>query len=179
MWGTAWDIAKAIGRAVTLAVLGLLVVLFWPKQTQRVGDTVVAQPLPSVGVGLLSMVVAFCVGLVLLIAACSGLLVWLAAAMAFILGWTAVGLTVGHRVFDALRIRSTQPLEAMAGVAIISLVWAVPCLGALFAFIVGSAGMGAVVLTRAGTRAYPVLAVLPSLPPEPSQAPEDVPDTEE
>ena len=157
-----WGVAKAIGRAVILAILGLLIVLFWPEPSQRVGSTVVAEPLPSLGVGLLSLVVAFCVGLVLLIAACSGLLIWLAAVIAWIFGWTAVGLMVGQRILTAFKVESTPPLAVILGVALISLIWAFPCLGDLFALIVGSAGLGAVVLTRAGTQPYPPVPLPPS-----------------
>lgn len=167
-----WGMVKAIGRAVVLTILGLLIVLFWPEPTQRVGSTVVAEPLPSLGVGLLSLVVAFCVGLVLIIAACSGLLIWLAAAIAWVFGWTAVGLMVGQRVLTAFNGKPTPPLATILGVALISLVWAFPCLGSLFALIVGSAGLGAVVLTRVGTQPYP-LAPIPPSPPEESLAVEE------
>jgi len=162
MLSLIWGVVKAIGWAVVLTILGLLIVLFWPEQSRRVGDTAVAEPLPSLGVGLLSLVVAFCVGLILLIAACAGLLVWLAAAIAWIFGWTAVGLVVGQRVLEAFQVEPTEPLAVIVGVALISLVWAFPCLGSLFALIVGAAGLGAVVLTRAGTRPYPPPPLSPS-----------------
>ena len=176
-----WGVIKAIGRAVILTILGLLIVLFLPEHSQRVGDTVIAEPLPSLGVGLLSLVVAFFVGLVLLIAACAGLLIWLAAAIAWIFGWTAVGQIVGQRVLTAfnvqfrrncqgvesqLHVEPTPPLTTIVGVALISLIWAFPCLGSLFALIVGAIGLGAVVLTRAGTQLYPPAPILPSLPEE-------------
>jgi len=157
MLAIVWGVAKALGRAVVLTILGLLIVLFWPEHTQRVGSTIVSRPLPSLGVGILTLAVAFCVGLVLIIAACSGLLIWLVAAMAWIFGWTAAGLMVGQRVLVAFNAEPTPPLAAIVGVALISLVWAFPCLGTLFALIVGSAGLGAVVLTRAGTQPYPPL----------------------
>jgi len=150
-----WGVIKDVGRAVILTILGLLIVLFWPVPSQRVGNAVVARPLPSLGVGLLSLVVAFCVGLVLIIAACSGLLVWLAALIAWVFGWTAVGLMVGQRVLEGFRVEPTPPLATIVGVAAISLIWAFPCLGDLFALLVGAAGLGAVVLTRAGTQSYP------------------------
>ena len=161
-----WGVVKAIGRAVVLAILGLLIVLFWPEPTGQVGSVVVAEPLPSLGVGLLSLVVAFCVGLVLLIAACSGLLIWLAAAIAWVFGWTAVGLMVGQRILVAFKAEPTPPLATILGVALISLVWAFPCLGSLFALIVGSAGLGAVVLTRGGSQPYPLAPLPPSQPEE-------------
>lgn len=167
-----WGFIKAILRAIVLAVLGLLIVLFWPQQTERVGATVVAEPLASLGVGLLGLVAAFCMGLILLIAACSGLLIWLAAAIACLLGWTAVGLAVGQRVLSALKVKPTLPLASLLGVGLISLISAFPCLGALFTLIVGSAGVGAVVLTRAGTQLYPS-APLPPLESEESELAEE------
>jgi len=162
-----WGVVQAIGRAVVLTILGLLIVVLWPEPSQRVGSTVVAEPLRSLGMGLLSLLVAFCVGLVLLIAACSGLLIWLAAVIAWIFGWTAVGLIVGQRVLAAFNVQPTPPVAAIVGVALISLIWAFPCLGSLFALVVGSVGVGAVLLTRAGTQPYP-LAPLPALQSEES-----------
>jgi hypothetical protein len=166
IFGIIWGVIQDIGRAVILTILGLLIVLFWPGPSERVGSAAVAKPLPSLGVGILSLVVAFCVGLILLIAACSGLLVWLAAAVAWIFGWTAVGLMVGQRILEAFKVESTPPLATIVGVAAISLIWASPCLGNLFALIVGAAGLGAVVLTRAGTRPYPLPTILPPSPEE-------------
>jgi hypothetical protein len=157
---------------VLLTILGLLIILFWPEPSRQVGSVVVAKPLPSLGIGLLSIVVAFCVGLILLIAACLGLLVWLAAVVAWIFGWTAVGLMVGQRVLAAFDVEPTPPLATVVGVAFISLIWAFPCLGNLFALIVGAAGLGAVVLTRAGTQPYPLAPILPA-PSEESLTVED------
>jgi hypothetical protein len=156
-----WGVFKDVARAILLTILGLLIITFWPEPSRQVGSVVVAKPLPSLGVGLLSLVVAFCVGLILLIAACSGLLVWLAALVAWIFGWTAVGLMVGQRVLAAFEVEPTPPLATIVGVALISLIWAFPCLGDLFALIVGAAGLGAVVLTRAGTQPYPPAPILP------------------
>ncbi len=156
-----WGVFRDIARAILLTILALLIITFWPEPTQQVGSVVVEKPLPSLGVGLLSLVVAFCVGLILLIAACSGLLIWLAAVVAWIFGWTAVGLMVGQRVLAAFEVKTTTPLAAIVGVALISLIWAFPCLGDLFALIVGAAGLGAVVLTRAGTQPYPSTPILP------------------
>jgi hypothetical protein len=164
-----WGVVKDVGRAVLLTIIGLLIILFWEKPTEQVGAVVVAKPLPSLGVGILSILVAFCVGLILLIAACSGLLVWLAAMIAWMLGWTAAGLMVGQRVLAAFKVEPTPPLATIVGVALISLIWAFPCMGALFAFIVGAAGLGAVVLTRAGTQSYPPTPILTD-PPEESLA---------
>lgn len=167
-----WGVAQAIGRAVVMTILGLLIVLFWPEHSHQVGSTVVAEPLRSLGLGLLSLLLAFCVGLVLLIAACSGLLVWLAAVVAWIFGWTAVGLMAGQRVLAAFDVEPAPPLATIVGVALISLVWAFPCLGTLFALVVGSAGLGAVVLTRAGTQPYPPAPLLPIQPEEGAEAEE-------
>ena len=79
------------------------------------------------------------------------------------LGKTA-GQMVGARVARAANLRLTSTLaETLLGVALISLVAMLPCLGVLAALLVAAWGLGAVVLTRLGTRAY-----LPTpLPPRP------------
>ena len=79
-----------------------------------------------------------------------------ATLAAVLFGWTAVGLLVGQRLLAALKVQETNQLVAvLVGVLLISLLTAVPCLGWLFAVVVGSLGLGAVVLTRFGTMAYP------------------------
>jgi hypothetical protein len=173
-WGDRWsssifNIFRDIFVALALAALGLLVVLFWPKQTEVVGQAVLAAPLPSAGVGLLTGVVAVVLIVLLAITICLSpvaFLLGVAMLVAGVLGWIAVGLLVGQRLLEAFKVKGVTPLmAAAAGTLLISLLRAVPCLGAIMAFVVGCAGLGAVVLTRFGTQTYPLRTVAPPPPP--------------
>ena len=181
-WPNFWfrfvfDIFKAIFVALALAALGLLVVLFWPKQTEVVGQAVLAAPLPSGGVGLLTALVAVALMVLLAITICLSpvaFLLGVAALVAVLFGWIAVGLLVGQRLLEAFKVRVITPLMAVAvGIVLLSLLGAIPCLGALVAIVVGCVGLGAVVLTRFGTQTYPLPTPVPPAPPVPVR-PEEV-----
>ncbi|HID86637.1 MAG TPA: polymer-forming cytoskeletal protein [Anaerolineae bacterium] len=155
---------------IALVALALLVVLFLPQQTQLVSQTALAQALPSLGVGFLTvLVVSVLVPLLTII--CVGIpaafLLVLALVAAGLFGWIAVGLLVGEKILEALKVEESLPLVAVAiGVLLISFLGTVPCIGWVVALFGGLLGLGAVVLTRFGTQVYPA----PSRP-TPPQAP--------
>ncbi len=158
-FNTMIDIFKAVITALALMALGLLVVLFLPRQTETVGQAVLAAPLPSLGVGFLTAVVAVSLTALLAITICLApiaLFIGLIATVAGFFGWIAVGLLVGQKLLEGLQAREPAPLVAVViGVLLISLISALPCLG-FFVFLgVVSLGLGGVVLTRFGTMSYP------------------------
>lgn len=164
-------------KAAGLAVIALLVLIFLPEHTHRVKQMSIDQPVASIGVGILTMVVAALVLGVLVITICGipvALVLGLALVMAGLFGWIAVGLLVGERLIAALNTGRPLPLIAGAvGVLIITLLSSVPCLGWLIGFLGGSWGLGAVVLSRGGTRDYPSLPGGRAWPaPTPPAAPE-------
>ena len=181
-WSNRWsssifNIVRDIMVALALAAIGLLVVLFWPKQTEVVNKAVLAAPLASAGVGLLTGVVAAILIVLLAITICLSpvaFLLGVAMLVAGVFGWVAIGLLVGRRLLEALSVKGITSLAAVAaGTLLISLLRAIPCLGGIFAFVVGCAGLGAVVLTRFGTQTYPLRPVVPPTPPVPVQ-PEEI-----
>ncbi|HHS98544.1 MAG TPA: polymer-forming cytoskeletal protein [Chloroflexi bacterium] len=147
-----------------MAGLSGLVVVLWPQPAARVGETALQALLPSLGVGLLTVVVAGVVVLGLIASLCLSplaLLVILAAGVAGLFGWTALGILVGERVVPALTSRPVSPFwsAALGGALLIfitELLDLIPCVGWIGGFLVTCVGVGAVVLTRFGTVAYPV-----------------------
>ena len=168
-FSSIFNIFGNIVVALALAAIGLLVVLFLPKQTEVVGQAILAAPLPSAGVGLLTGVVAVVLIVLLAITICLSpvaFLLGVAMLVAGIFGWIAIGLLVGRRLLEAFNVRGITSLMAVAaGTLLISVLRAIPCLGAIFGFVVGCAGLGAVVLTRFGRQAYPLPTRVPSAPP--------------
>jgi len=166
-----FDVFRAIFMALALAALGLLVVLFWPKQTEAVGQAILAAPLPSGGVGLLTAVVAAALMVLLAITICLSpvaLLLFVATLAAGLFGWIAVGLLVGQRLLEAFKVKGITPMIAVVvGILLISLLGAIPCLGVLVVIVAGCVGLGAVVLTRFGTQTYPLPTPVPPVPPAP------------
>jgi hypothetical protein len=148
-----WELVT-LGWSLLLALLGIVAIAVAPRAVGRVATTAATDTLVSFGMGLLTLAVGLALGLFLLIACCLGLLVWLALAVAWFVGWLAVGLWVGQRLFYLLKVRGVSALAEVAlGVFLITLLARIPaCIGFFFGLIVGCIGLGAVVLTRFGTR---------------------------
>ncbi len=148
-------------RSFMMAALAVLIVMFWSKQTQMVTDTVVEQPWIAGALGLLTVIVAPILFLLLIVTICLavvgvvGLVVLVAA---WVLGWVAIGYEVGKRLAKAAN-QDWQPVVAAGmGTLVFSLVvngiGFIPCVGWLAPFLLGAAGLGAVVMTRFGTKRY-------------------------
>ncbi len=102
---------------------------------------------------------------VLIVTIPAAVLVPIALAAAWTLGWIALGWFFGEKILDALKAQESLrvPVIAVAvGTLLLALLSAVPLIGGLFGLVVGLVGLGAVVLTRFGTRAYPILTPAPS-----------------
>jgi hypothetical protein len=87
---------------------------------------------------------------------------WLAVGIALITGWIAVSVPVGTMVLHRLKIYPTPMVAAAVGTLVTTLAQGIlgmiPCLNLiswLAVIVLGSAGFGAVLLTRFGTRPYP------------------------
>ena len=186
---------RSLVAILVVAVVAGLVALLWPEQTAQVGRTVVESPLPSLGVGLLTVVAATVLVVALTITICLSpvaILASLALSAAGLFGWIAVGGAIGERLLRALNVRQATPLwEAAVGALLITLVttglssaFCLAPLGWLLVISVGCAGLGAVALTRFGTMAYtPSTGAVPippgppaPPPPPPAPAPAEAPE---
>jgi len=153
---------RDIASVLVVAVIAGLVALMWPGPTARVGRTVTEQPLPALGIGLLAGAAAtvLIVGLAITICmspiALLGLLL-LGAAVLF--GWISLGALLGERLLTALKVKEIAPLWAAglgtliltAATGGLSSFFCLAPLGWLVSFLLGTAGLGAVTLTRFGT----------------------------
>jgi cytoskeletal protein CcmA (bactofilin family) len=149
-------------RAFLWAALAILVVLFLPRHVEQVAQAAVVQPLISAGLGVLTAVI---LPLVLLLVAITiiGIPVSLLGVLALVVTWAfgivVLGLEVGKRLAQMLKVDLAAPVMAGAGTFILILVMngikvAIPCIGWIFTALVGCLGLGAVLLTRYGTQPY-------------------------
>jgi len=165
----AWAAASALGKALLLALLAMLIATFLPTQMRRVADGLVAQPLVTFGIGLLTLilfiVLIVALGLFSVLIITLILTIPLIAAVSIVftagsvLGWLAFGAEVGLRLAQAFKQEWSLPLAAGIGVFAVGLVSNIPCFGGLASTLVGLAALGAVVLTRFGTRTASLLTV--------------------
>lgn len=159
---------RGLITALAMAALGALVVVFLPEPTHRVMATAQASLAPSLGVGCLTLLVAPMLFLLLLITIIGPVILVIAVAAAWLFGWIAIGYLAGQRVLEALKVREIAPAFAVvAGVLLLALLGQVPCLGWLVSLLIGTLGVGAVVLTRFGTRPYPFQPVPVTVSPVP------------
>lgn len=173
-------VMRSLAAILVVATVAGLVALIWPHQTTRVGRTVVEAPGPSLGIGLLTMIAAAALVIALAVTICLSPVAALAAlalGAAGLFGWAAVGAVVGERLLQALNARQVVPLWAAGlGTLLITLVTAglgtafcLAPLGWLMVLILGSMGLGGVVLTRFGTAAYRPGAPLAAVASEPAE----------
>ena len=179
-WGL--KVLRGIASILVLSVVGGLVALIWPRQTARVARTVVEAPGPTLGIGLLATLAAAALITILAITICLALgaaMLAFALVAAGLFGWIAIGALVGERLLEAAGARDVAPMWAAGlGTLLVSAVTAalsiVPCigiLGALATIVVGSMGLGAVILTRFGTSPYVhKRPLVPAPAPEPAEA---------
>ena len=168
MFNFGFDLLGGIVTALAFAALGALVVIFAPNATRRVGDAVQAKPLNTVGVGCLTALLLPILAILLIItligipvAFILGIVAW----AAWIFGGIAIGLLAGEKILGAFKVSNILPVVAVIlGIIILMLLGQVPILGWLVSCILGLIGLGAVVLTRFGTRPYPAPPTLTMIP---------------
>ncbi|HXD08722.1 MAG TPA: polymer-forming cytoskeletal protein [Anaerolineales bacterium] len=162
-----WTAAGIFYRAVIIAALAMLVVVFLKPQMEYVSDAIVKQPIMSGGVGLLTvlggpitiLVVALIMIVTLILIPVAVVVILLGAlilSLAWLFGMIALGNEVGERFTQSINQSWAPVLTAGFGTFLLMLVGGaigqIPCLGWLFTFLIGLVGIGAAVLTRFGTR---------------------------
>jgi len=123
-------------------------------------DVMSGSALLSLGVGLLTILLSM-VLLPLLVLICIGIPVAIVLALALMIaglvGWVAAGKVIGQKVLQVLHAGGQTPLvEVLVGVFLISVLAQVECAGPILSIALLGWGLGAVVLTRFGTVAYPL-----------------------
>ena len=143
--------------------LAILLALFIQDQAAVINRTAFGNPFMSVVVGLGVILVAPLVLIALIITILLSpvsLLGIFALIAAWVIGLVAVSIEVGRKLAAALNQSWPTPLMAGLGMFILSLFFngfsqVVPCFGWLPRFVLGLWVMGAVFLTRFGTKEYP------------------------
>jgi len=172
-----WVVLGVFGRSVAMALLAMLVVLFLEEPTRRIGEASASQPAIAGGLGFLTFALAPFVLLVLAITILMIPVAFLAIVVlmvALLYGWIALGVEVGLRFTKMIKQDWALPLTAAFGVWLLTIISAsiglIPCVGWLAPFVLANLALGAVIMTRFGSRSAlapvaPASAALAPLPP--------------
>lgn len=163
-------------RSLLVAALAILVVLFWPKPAERAGRAAVSQPIVAGGLGCLTFIVVPILSILMAITIIGlpvSFLTVVALVVAVVFGWIAIGVEVGRRMAEAFDWELHPAAAAGIGTLAVSFVVGgiglIPCIGWLAPLLVGAAGLGAVILTRFGSREYQLAPASAELPPPKSK----------
>ena len=143
---------------VVWTILGIGLITLLPEHVMFVRTTVTTKTRRSIIIGLLSIVLAPAV-LVVLVALILpiplALILALGLVAAWVLGTVAVSWIIGDRILGAVAPQyNTRPVNVVIGLTVLVLVGSIPYIGWLISFGVGLLGLGAVFLSRFGTRLY-------------------------
>jgi hypothetical protein len=149
-------------RVFITAALAILVVLLFPKPTERTSQAIARQPMLSFLVGLLTLIV---MPIILVVMSLTILLIPIAFIAAVLLaailfyGWVSMGYFLGLRMMGMFKVGWAPAVAAGVGTFTLSFVaWlfssAVPCVGWLLPWLLAMFGVGAVLITRVGTQTY-------------------------
>lgn len=140
------------------AALGSAAVTLMPEKVALVRSTITIQSIRSLFVGALSIGIAGLSALILavtIIGIPAAVVIALAVLVAWVLGEIALGLFIGEWVMHMLAPRRrSKVMEVIAGLAILELLENIGFVGGIIWVAAGLIGLGAVLLSRFGTRLY-------------------------
>lgn len=173
---------RVVFTSLGMAALAALAAAIFPRQVNRMSGTAMSQALTTTLVGFLSLGVALALSAIYVVSipltlglTCLGLpivgLLWLVIGIALITGWISVSIPLGTALLHRLKVYPTPMVAAALGTLVLTLalglIEMIPCIGWigwLMLVVIGSAGFGAVLLTRFGTRPYPEMVVARARP---------------
>lgn len=143
---------------LTWVALGLLLTFLLPEHVMFVRTTVINKLPRSFMIGLLSVLLAPIV-LIVLIALILSIPLAFIVALGLIAAWALGMVAIGWHIGDAILRRiaphqNTRSVQVVVGMAILALIGSLPYIGWLISLGVGALGLGAVFLSRFGTRLY-------------------------
>jgi hypothetical protein len=143
---------------ITWIGAGLLLTSLLPEHVMLVRTTAMSKKRRSFVLGLLSMLLApavLAVLVALIIALPLAILVVVGLIAAWVLGTVAVGWQLGEYLVQRLAPQhNTRLLQVVVGLTVLALLESLPGIGWLISIGVGILGLGAVFLSRFGTRLY-------------------------
>ncbi len=168
-----WHGISILLSALVVGLIAVVIHALWPRQMALAGETALQSPLPSVGVGCLSILAVATLSFTLLITICGIPLIpvlVIAATAVGLLGWAGLGARLGEQLAHSLNFTGTPPLVVGSGAFLLTLgarlvETLVPCLGGLLMWLLMGLALGAALLSRLGTTPYPAPPTADDRPP--------------
>lgn len=156
--GRMGDFTFPFWSLVIWMILGIALSSLLPEHVMFVRTTVTTKTRRSIILGLLSIVLAPAV-LVVLVALILpiplAIILGLGLLAAWVLGTVAISWSIGEYILRAVAPKyNTRLIDVVVGLTVLVLVGSLPYIGWLFSIGVGLLGLGAVFLSRFGTRLY-------------------------
>jgi len=158
-----------VGLSVGIVLLALLLQLLFPRQIGLTREALDERPFASLGLGCLTAVAGVLLAAllaitVILVPATAVLLVAMLAAS--VLGLAGVIALIGQRLLGTLHVHVHTIPTLLIGGVLVAVIVNLPYVGVVFGLLIVSMALGAVVLTRFGTRPHPPVPPHPAAPPE-------------
>ena len=174
-WAERWDnsVFGKLGGIIMITLFAVVVAHFLPAPIARMSDTIRRQGLLSSGVGLLTFIALPIATAITIIGIITLPLIGIALFFGALIGWTALAQIIGAWLMRGFgRSNWTLAGQAAAGALVLAVGGALPGIGWLVSIVASCIGLGALVLTRLGTQAYPQTALQVYNPPyNPPQGP--------
>jgi len=170
---TGIDTPLRIGLSAGFVLLALLLQLLFPRQIATARDALDERPFTTLGLGCLTSVAGVLLAALLAVTVILvplSLAIGVAMTAAWVLGVAGLIVLLGERLAAMLHLHINPVPTLLIGGALVAVLVNVPYLGIVFALLIGSMALGAVVLTRFGTRPHPPV-LPPGVPATPPEAP--------
>lgn len=143
---------------VTWIMLSIILITLLPEHVMMVRTTVRTKTRRSLALGLLSTLLApviLAVLIALIIAIPLAILVAIGFIAAWALGTIAIGWIIGDMIVQRIAPQqNTRLVQIVVGVTVLTFLGSLPYVGWIISVIAGMIGLGAVFLSRFGTRLY-------------------------
>ncbi|MCL6472582.1 MAG: polymer-forming cytoskeletal protein [Firmicutes bacterium] len=140
---------------IGMLAIAALIVALWPNATSVLADTIEREPLQSLGVGFLTVVlIPFAIGAlaVTIVGIPLIFLLLFAIPFVFLYGYTGSARWLGRRIGqNNPSIVNAPVLQVVIGTLIIGVIGFIPVLGWLVSVVAVLFGLGAVILSKFGT----------------------------
>lgn len=159
VWDMMGNFTATLAGIFLIAVLSIAAIALFPANAQRAERVIRSQWLLAGAIGVLTYVTVPILIVILTVLICTipaAIALALALAVLVVCGWAVVARMVGEWLMNGFKQTNWTPVgQTAAGAVLLALLGAVPLVGWLVGFAASAIGMGALVLTVAGTQDYP------------------------